>query len=125
VCHAVRVTDPDGRTTLVGNLHATSFHVDERLADAEVLRAAAFLDGLADPDEPVFLCGDFNVKAARSRTIADLCSPEWGFAGPGPGIDHVLVRGAPAASPERWPDERRRRHGRLLSDHAPVEVRVG
>jgi endonuclease/exonuclease/phosphatase family metal-dependent hydrolase len=125
VCQAVRVTDAEGATTLVGNLHATSYRPDERLADAELLRAAAFVDGLAGPDEAVVLCGDFNVTAARSRTLPDLCSPEWGFAGPGPGIDHVLVRG-PAASPaSRWPEERRCVDGRLLSDHAPVEVRVG
>ena len=125
VCQAVRVTDAEGRTTLVGNLHATSYRPDERLADAELLRAAAFADGLAAPDEPIVLCGDFNVTAERSRTLADLCSPEWGFAGPGPGIDHVLVRGARASTAERWPDERRRVDGRLLADHTPVEVRVG
>ena len=124
VCQAVRVIDPDGRTTLVGNLHATSYGPDQRLADAELLRAAAFVDGLAAVGEPVVLCGDFNVTAARSRTIADLCSAEWGFAGPGPGIDHVLVRGATASAAERWPDQRRSVDGRLLSDHAPVEVRV-
>jgi endonuclease/exonuclease/phosphatase family metal-dependent hydrolase len=125
VCQAVRVTGADGTTTLVGNLHATSYRPDERLADAELLRAAAFVDGLAGPDEPVALCGDFNVTAARSRTLEDLCGPEWGFAGPGPGIDHVLVRGAPAGEPQRWPDERRLVGGRVLSDHAPVEVTIG
>ena len=124
VCQAVRVTSADG-TVLVANLHGTSYRPDERLADAELLRAAAFVDGLAGPDEAVVLCGDFNVTAARSRTLADLCGPEWGFAGPGPGIDHVLVRGLAAAPASRWPDERRRVDGRLLSDHAPVEVRVG
>ena len=125
VCQAVRVTGADGTTTLVGNLHATSYRPDERLADAELLRAAAFVDGLAAREEPVALCGDFNVTAARSRTLDDLCGPEWGFAGPGPGIDHVLVRGAAATQPQRWPDERRRVDGRLLSDHAPVEVTIG
>ena len=125
VCQAVRVTGADDTTTLVGNLHATSYGPDERLADAEVLRAAAFVDGLAGPDEPIALCGDFNVTAARSRTLEDLCGPEWGFAGAGPGIDHVLVRGATATEPQRWPDERRRVGGRLLSDHAPVEMRLG
>jgi endonuclease/exonuclease/phosphatase family metal-dependent hydrolase len=125
VCHAVRVTEGDGRTTLVGNLHATSYHADERLADAELLRAAAFVDGLAAPGEPVALCGDFNVAAARSRTIGDLCGAEWGFGGPGPGIDHVLVRGAAASKAVRWPEERRRLGSRLLSDHAPVEVTIG
>jgi endonuclease/exonuclease/phosphatase family metal-dependent hydrolase len=124
VCQAVRVTHAEGKTILVGNLHATSYRPDERLADAELLRAAAFLDGLAGPDEPVALCGDFNVTADRSRTLADLCGAEWGFRGPGPGIDHVLVRGAHASEPQRWPDERRRVDGRLLSDHAPVEVTI-
>jgi len=124
VCQAVRVTDGDGRTILVGNLHATSYRPDERLADAELLRAAAFVDGLAAAGEPVALCGDFNVTAARSRTLSDLCSAEWGFAGPGPGIDHVLVRGARASELLSWPEERRVVHGRVLSDHAPLEVTI-
>ena len=125
VCQAVRVRDEDGRTTLVGNLHATSYPADRRLADAEVLRAAWFLDGLAAPDEPIVLAGDFNVRADLSRTLSDLAGPEWGFSAPGEGIDHVLVRGAKAGAPVRWPAARRRLDGRLLSDHTPVEVRVG
>lgn len=123
ICLAVRITLPDGGTAVVGNLHATSFVADERLADAELRRAAAFLDGLAAPSEPVFLCGDTNVPAARSRTMADLAA--WGYSAPGPGIDHVLVRGLPAAEPVTWPEERRRVDGRLVSDHAPVEVTAG
>jgi endonuclease/exonuclease/phosphatase family metal-dependent hydrolase len=124
VCQAVRLVR-DGGTLLVANLHATSYPRDERLADAELLRAAAFVDGLAAPAEPILLCGDFNVGAARSRTLADLCGPEWGFAGPGPGIDHVLVRGLKASAPFRWADDRRTLDGSLLSDHAPIEVVVG
>ena len=69
------------------------------------------------------LAGDFNVRTTRSWTMAELRG--WGFAGAGPGIDHALVRGAPAGPVVRWPDERRRLGGRLLSDHAPVEVRIG
>jgi len=58
-------------------------------------------------------------------TFADLAGPEWGFSAPaGKGIDHVLVRGAQAGPEETWPRERRRVGGRLLSDHAPVEVRI-
>jgi endonuclease/exonuclease/phosphatase family metal-dependent hydrolase len=125
VCHAVRVVGPDGRGALVANLHATSYPPDQRLPDAELLRAATFADALAEPDEVCVLAGDFNVSATRSWTLTDLTGPEWGFAGPGLGIDHVLVRGAKAASAERWPDERRRVGGRVLSDHAPVEVRIG
>jgi endonuclease/exonuclease/phosphatase family metal-dependent hydrolase len=110
---------------LVANLHATSYEPDERLADAELLRAATFVDALAAPDEPIVMGGDFNVTAARSWTLAELAGPEWGFSRAGDGIDQILVRGAPASARERWPAERRRVAGRLVSDHAPVEVRVG
>jgi endonuclease/exonuclease/phosphatase family metal-dependent hydrolase len=125
VCQALRVRQPDGTTLLLGNLHATSYPADQRLADAELFRAATYVDGLARPDEPVLLGGDFNVTVKRSRTLADLTGLEWGFAGSAPGIDHLLVRGLPAGRAERWPDERRIVAGRLLSDHAPVEVEVG
>jgi endonuclease/exonuclease/phosphatase family metal-dependent hydrolase len=125
VCQGVRVRAEDGATTLVGNLHATSYPADRRLADAELLRAAWFVGALAAPEEPVVLCGDFNVEGERSRTLRDLAGPEWGFSAAGEGIDHVVVRGAAVGRVVRWPPERRRLDGRLLSDHAPVEVRVG
>ena len=125
VCQAVRVAAEGGATLVVANLHATSYPADRRLADAELLRAAWFVDAFAAPGEPVLLCGDFNVTASRSRTLADLAGPEWGFSAAGKGIDHVLVRGLAAGAAEPWPPERRRLDGRLLSDHAPVEVRVG
>ena len=124
VCQAVRLSH-DAGTLLVANLHATSYRPDERLADAEVFRAAVFADALARPGEPCVLAGDFNVRANRSRTLAELTQPDWGFSRPGQGVDHILVRGARAAALGRWPDERRRRDGCLLSDHAPVEVRAG
>lgn len=125
VCQAVRVTLPDGKTAFVANLHATSYPPDERLADAELLRAAVFLDALAEPGEACVLAGDLNVKLARSRTLSDLTGPEWRFAGGGPGIDHVFARDIPIGPVERWPDDRRREDGCLLSDHAPVEARIG
>jgi endonuclease/exonuclease/phosphatase family metal-dependent hydrolase len=125
VCQAVRVRLADGGTAIVGNLHATSYPPDERLADAELLRAATFLDALAAPDEPVVFAGDFNVTAARSGTLGELASAEWGFSASGPGIDQILVRGLAATPIERWSPERRRLDGRVLSDHAPVEVNVG
>lgn len=124
ICQAVRVSHAGG-TLLVANLHATSYRPDDRLADAELLRAAVFADALARPEEPCVLAGDFNVRAGRSWTLAELTRPDWGFSAAGPWVDHVLVRGAPAARLERWPDDRRRVDGYLLSDHAPVEVRVG
>jgi endonuclease/exonuclease/phosphatase family metal-dependent hydrolase len=126
VCHAIRVRIADGRTALVANMHATAYRLDQRLAEAEIVRAAVFVDAIARPDEVCVLAGDFNVRAG-SRTLAALTGEEWGFAGPGlgPRIDHVLVRGAETGAVVVWGDERRRDGDRLLSDHAPVEVRVG
>lgn len=124
IVQALRVADTDGRTFLLTNMHCTSYPADERLADAELLRAAWFAVSKASPEDVVVLAGDFNARAARSRTLADLTSPEWGFSAPGPGIDHVLVRGAPSTPVRRWPDEQRLHGDRLLSDHAPVEVDI-
>jgi endonuclease/exonuclease/phosphatase family metal-dependent hydrolase len=123
VCHAVRIKAADGRTYVVANLHATGLP-DDRPADAELLRAASFADGLTRPDEVCVLAGDFNVWPARSRTLSDLTRPEWGFSTPGPKLDQILVRGARVKKVEVWPVERRTVDGRLLSDHAPVEAEV-
>ena len=122
VCQAVRLALPDGRTLTVANLHATSYSLDRRLADAELLRAAVFVDAVAAPGDIAVLAGDFNLQAGPSRAIADLTG--WGFSAPGPGIDHVLVRGAVSGPEQRWPEERRRIAGMLVSDHAPVEVTI-
>jgi endonuclease/exonuclease/phosphatase family metal-dependent hydrolase len=125
VCQVLRLRDGDGeRTVLVANLHATSYPPDERLPDSELLRAATYVDGVAAPDEPVVLAGDFNVTFERSRTLLDLTQPEWGFSQPGTGIDHVLVRNLELEGLHRWPLERRRRGELLLSDHAPVDARI-
>jgi endonuclease/exonuclease/phosphatase family metal-dependent hydrolase len=125
IAQAVRLEAPGGSTYLVTNMHCTSFAADERLADAEVLRAAWFAVSTAAPEDVVVLAGDFNARAARSRTLHDLTTPEWGFSAPGPGIDHILVRGATASALRRWPDDQRKHDGGLLSDHAPVEIEIG
>lgn len=125
VVHAVRVTLAQSQTVVVGNLHATKYAPDHRLADVELLRAASFVDSLAEPGEPVVLGGDFNVTVVSSPTLRALSTSEWGFSQAGSGVDHVLVRGLEVVQPEaRWPPERRRHSCRLLSDHAPVDVRV-
>jgi endonuclease/exonuclease/phosphatase family metal-dependent hydrolase len=124
-CQTVRLAPGDGPAVLVANLHATGLRSDPRVADAEVLRAAAFADALAEAGDVVVLAGDFNVDPQRSRALAELCGPEWGFSAPGPGIDQILVRGAPASPLAAWPAERRSHEGRLLSDHAPVELTIG
>jgi endonuclease/exonuclease/phosphatase family metal-dependent hydrolase len=123
VCQVVRARTADGRRFVIANLHATGLP-DDRLADAEALRAASLADGLARPDEICVLAGDFNVRPERSRTLADLQGPDWGFSEPSPKLDQILVRGAQVGQPEVWPAERRRVDGRLLSDHAPVEVEI-
>jgi endonuclease/exonuclease/phosphatase family metal-dependent hydrolase len=122
VCHAVRA-QVEGRFFTVANLHASSVR-DRRCQDAELLRAAVFADSFAEPEDVLVLAGDFNVVAPRSSTLEALSAPEWGFSPPIPGLDQILVRGASAARPERWPEERRRGGSRLLSDHAPVETRI-
>jgi endonuclease/exonuclease/phosphatase family metal-dependent hydrolase len=124
IVQALRLAAPDGRTFLVANMHCTSFPSDERLADAELLRAAWFATSTAAPEDVVVLAGDFNARVARSRTLHDLATPEWGFSEAGPGIDHILVRGAAADELRRWPDEQRMHDGVLLSDHAPVELAI-
>jgi endonuclease/exonuclease/phosphatase family metal-dependent hydrolase len=124
VCQVVRIAD-GSRTLVVANLHATSYPPDERLADAELLRAFVYVDGLAEPGEGVAVAGDFNVTFARSRTLLDVTEDDWGFSRPGAGIDHVLVRNLRITEgPTRWPVERRARGFATLSDHTPVDVVV-
>lgn len=118
VCHAIRVEN----VGIVANFHATSHVPDLRIADGQLLRAAAFADALALPAEPVILCGDANIEPGQGSTYDELRS--WGYSEPAAGIDQILVRGAAATAPAAWPEERRRVGGRLLSDHAPVELRV-
>ncbi|MEP6977104.1 MAG: endonuclease/exonuclease/phosphatase family protein [Thermoleophilia bacterium] len=123
VCQALRVVLPDGRDALVANLHATSYPPDDRLAETELRRAADWVDELSQPGDIVVLGGDLNQRVATSSVLEDLASGA--YSPPGPGIDHILVRGAQLEQPlTRWPDERRLLEGKLLSDHAPVEVTI-
>ncbi len=122
VCQALRLRRPNGPPLLLANLHATSAPRDPRLADAEVFRAAVFADGLAEPGDAVAVVGDLNVREDSSRTLADLTGPEWGFAHFGHVVDHLLLRGAAISRARVWPESMRRRDGRLLSDHAPLEA---
>lgn len=117
VCHAVRT-----EALVIANVHDSSVP-DWRVPDAELMRAAVFADSFAKPGEVLVLAGDFNVIRERSSTLTELI--EWGFTKPISWIDQVLVRGATSGHAHRWPDERRRVGGKLLSDHAPVEVRLG
>jgi endonuclease/exonuclease/phosphatase family metal-dependent hydrolase len=107
ICHAVRLVSG----VVVANLHASARGLI--VIEPELARALEWLNERVAPDEPLVLAGDFNTRP-------DLP----GFSPPGPGIDHVLVRGAEAGPLLVWPEERRRQNGRLLSDHAPVELEI-
>jgi endonuclease/exonuclease/phosphatase family metal-dependent hydrolase len=113
VCQAVRLA-----AAVVANFHVTG----GAPADGQFARAAAFAEEVAG-DEPVILCGDANLRPDEGTAYAGLRAR--GYSQPAPGIDQILVRGLPATEPEVWPDDRRRVDGRLLSDHAPVELRCG
>jgi endonuclease/exonuclease/phosphatase family metal-dependent hydrolase len=112
-CHAVRV---DG--LVVGNLHATNDFRRHQIPAAEVRRGEELIAELARAGDVCVLAGDFNLRAAELEPL-----PGWSELGGG--IDHVLVRGAVATPLAVWPEERRVVGGRVLSDHAPVETRVG
>jgi endonuclease/exonuclease/phosphatase family metal-dependent hydrolase len=115
-CHAVKLDD-----LVVANLHATNDFRHPDVPAAEIIRAEAFVTELAGGLEgglPCVLAGDFNLRAEYLREL-----PGWSALGPG--IDHVLVRGLTASPLSAWPLDRRRHDGRVLSDHAPVEVTIG
>jgi endonuclease/exonuclease/phosphatase family metal-dependent hydrolase len=124
ICQLVQYELPNRLRFLVANLHATGFPGDPRPADAELRRAVSFVERTAELEETVVLAGDFNIAREQSETIRSLIEapPESRYTDAGPSIDHVLVRGAAAATVRVWPDAEREYHGRLLSDHAPVEV---
>ena len=100
IVHGVRL---DGGI-YVANAHVSAEHT-------QLMRFAEFL-----LDEPrVIAAGDFNLPGEGLP----------GYSTPLPdSIDQILVRGLPGGTAHRWPEDRRRLHGRLLSDHAPVELFV-
>jgi endonuclease/exonuclease/phosphatase family metal-dependent hydrolase len=111
VVQALRVND----RLVVANLHATNDFRRPDVPRREVERARLFAEGLARPEEPVVLAGDFNVHRIELA----------GYSAPADGIDHVLVRGMASSPPYLWPRERRMENGLVLSDHPPVELRLG
>jgi hypothetical protein len=113
VCQLVRVVG----LGVVGNFHATGGPA----ADELFRRAVDFVSGA---DEHAIIVGDANLRPGEGQTYSSLAS--LGFSGPLAGsIDQIVVRGLPSTPPTAWPAERRIFNGRLLSDHAPVELTVG
>lgn len=97
---------------LEGGPFVGDFHVTGGAVAQEQLRTVL---GLA-PDAAV-LAGDVNLRPPYEAE---------GWSEPLAGsIDQILVRGVPSSGLAAWPVERRRVGGRLLSDHAPVEMMVG
>jgi endonuclease/exonuclease/phosphatase family metal-dependent hydrolase len=117
ICQIVRAQRADASSLVIANLHATSSPGDPRIPGAEVRRGMVWVDWFAHESEVVVVGGDFNVPA-HSLSLPS------GYSEPGPGIDQLLVRGAPTSPPRVWPEERRRREGILLSDHAPIELEI-
>ena len=112
VCQLARV----GGLGAVGNFHATG----GPLADEQFRRAVDFV---VDADEHAILAGDANVRPGEEQTYSYLAS--LGFSKPLAGsIDQIVVRGLKSTQAKAWPTERRTLRGRLLSDHAPVELTV-
>jgi endonuclease/exonuclease/phosphatase family metal-dependent hydrolase len=102
----------------VANLHATG----GLPADGQCRLAADLVESQAD--EEAIVAGDLNLRPGEGRIYELLRRRR--FSEPLPGsIDQIFVRGLPATPPVAWPVDRRRLDGRVLSDHAPVELTVG
>jgi endonuclease/exonuclease/phosphatase family metal-dependent hydrolase len=105
VCHAVRLAE-----IVIGNLHASNEFRRPDVPRAELKRAHELIESLAAGGEARVLAGDFNLR-----------DPDL----PGPNIDHIVVAGIEHGPLEVWPAGRRLHNGAVLSDHAPVEMRIG
>jgi endonuclease/exonuclease/phosphatase family metal-dependent hydrolase len=126
VCQVAKIELPNRKRLLVANVHATSRPADLRLANAELRRAASFVDRQAEVEETVIFAGDFNTTLEASETLRDLTTrPDERYSATGPAVDHILIRGTIPSAIRVWSDEERIYNGRLLSDHAPVEVEIG
>jgi len=113
ICQAVRL-----QGMVITNLHASGVAGHPEVGAAEILRALTLAESLSQPGDVLILAGDFNLRPKQLPNLP-------GFSPPGPGIDHILVRGAAAGPLEVWPEAHRVIEAGLLSDHAPVELRIG
>jgi endonuclease/exonuclease/phosphatase family metal-dependent hydrolase len=104
---------------LDGGVFVANFHTtgdDQFRMVADIVQSQA--------GEEAIIAGDANLRPGDGKTYGLL--RRRGFSEPLAGsIDQILVRGVPSTPPVAWPEERRRVGGRVLSDHAPVELTVG
>jgi endonuclease/exonuclease/phosphatase family metal-dependent hydrolase len=106
ICQVLRV-EADSEQFTVANFHATAH--ESELARQDIKRVTE----LVGDERASVVCGDFNVPGGAMP----------GFSQSIEGLDQILVRGLELERPPaKWPEERRRVDGRLLSDHAPVEA---
>jgi endonuclease/exonuclease/phosphatase family metal-dependent hydrolase len=93
-------------TVEVAGVTVVNFHIDDERAQLDRVLALA--------PEQAIVAGDANLVAPAAE----------GFSPPLNGsIDQIYVRGLTLVEgPSSWPRERRIVDGRVLSDHAPVEV---
>lgn len=113
ICQAVRL-----KGMVIANLHASGIAGHPEVGAAEVLRALEFAESLTQPGDVLILAGDFNLRPKHLPKLP-------GFSAPGHGIDHILVRGAEAGPLDIWPEAHRTIAAGVLSDHAPIELRIG
>jgi endonuclease/exonuclease/phosphatase family metal-dependent hydrolase len=125
VLHLVQYELPSRLRFLVANLHASHLR-DTRLADAELRRGINFVIRCSELEETIIVGGDFNVAPEASTTVQELVTApiESRWRAAGTGIDQFLMRRAIATSLRVWTAEQRTLNGRVLSDHAPVEIDV-
>jgi len=103
---------------VIANLHASSEPGHPEVGAAEIVRALVFVESLAEDGDAIILAGDFNLRANQLPELP-------GFSLPGPQIDHILTRGIKTGPLGVWPEAERTTASGVLSDHAPVELRIG
>jgi endonuclease/exonuclease/phosphatase family metal-dependent hydrolase len=126
-----RLAGPDGRALCVANMHATASG-DHTRAARELLRVAT-LCVRWDPDTPLVVGGDMNVRPREHSGVFEELRGWFGLAPPTAedAVDHLLARGLDVVEPpRRLPAEARDvvrpGGGRVrLSDHAFVAARFG
>ena len=113
ICQAVRL-----QGLVIANLHASSKAGRPEITVAEIERALAFVESLAQPEDVLVLAGDFNLRPSQLPRLPD-------FSPAGPRIDHIFVRGAEVSRLHVWAQAGHTTGAGVLSDHPPVELSIG